>query len=172
MADPSVSPLTGPPDYSGPILSDVVPAAALSLGAGDIFDDTARARAQALGLDRDSRTTIVVLIDGMGESQLKQYSGYTPFFRSLAASRRTLSTGFPSTTANSLSSLATGRLPGGHGVVGYRVLDPAKDAVLADGADEDLAIDADEGEPSADDEVDLGGDDDLGVETGGEDDEQ
>ena len=130
MADASTSPLTGPPDYSGPILSDVVPAAALSLGAGDIFDDSARARAQSLGLDRDSRTTIVVLIDGMGESQLKQYSGYTPFFRSLAASRRTLSTGFPSTTANSLSSLATGRLPGGHGVVGYRVLDPAKDAVF------------------------------------------
>ncbi|MDN5657367.1 alkaline phosphatase family protein [Brevibacterium sandarakinum] len=130
MADQATSPLTGPPDYSGPILSDVVPAAALSLGAGEIFDDTARTRAQALGLDRESRTTIVVLIDGMGESQLKQYSGYTPFFRSLAASRRTLSTGFPSTTANSLSSLATGRLPGGHGVVGYRVLDPAKDAVF------------------------------------------
>lgn len=130
MAAATTSPLTGPPDYSGPILSDVVPAAALSLGAGDIFDDTARARAASLGLDRESRTTIVVLIDGMGESQLKQYSGYTPFFRSLAASRRTLSTGFPSTTANSLSSLATGRLPGGHGVVGYRVLDPAKDAVF------------------------------------------
>ncbi|GAA1528740.1 nucleotide pyrophosphatase/phosphodiesterase family protein [Brevibacterium picturae] len=130
MADQTTSPLTGPPDYSGPILSDVVPAAALSLGAGEIFDDTARTRAQVLGLDRESRTTIVVLIDGMGESQLKQYSGYTPFFRSLAASRRTLSTGFPSTTANSLSSLATGRLPGGHGVVGYRVLDPAKDAVF------------------------------------------
>ncbi|MDN6193408.1 MAG: alkaline phosphatase family protein, partial [Brevibacterium sp.] len=130
MTDQATSPLMGPPDYSGPILSDVVPAAALSLGAGEIFDDNARARAQALGLDRESRTTIVVLIDGMGESQLKQYSGYTPFFRSLAASRRTLSTGFPSTTANSLSSLATGRLPGGHGVVGYRVLDPAKDAVF------------------------------------------
>lgn len=50
--------------------------------------------------------------------------------------------------------------------------DPAKDDVLADGADEDLDIVADEGEPSADDEVDLGGDDDLGVETGGEEDEQ
>lgn len=122
--------LLGPPDYSGPMLSDVVPAAALSLGAGDIFDDSARARAQSLGIDRESRTTIVVLIDGLGEGQLRQYSGYTPFFRSLAASRRTLSTGFPSTTANSLSSLATGRLPGGHGVVGYRVLDPEKDAVF------------------------------------------
>ncbi len=122
--------LLRPPDYSGPILSDVIPAAALSLGAGGIFDDTARARARHLGIDRETRTAVVVLIDGLGESQLRQYSGYTPFFRSLAASRRTLSTGFPSTTANSLSSLATGRLPGGHGVVGYRVLDPAKDAVF------------------------------------------
>ena len=46
--------------------------------------------------------------------------------------------------------------------------EPAEDAEL--GA-EDLAIDEDE-EPSADDEVDLStGDEDLGVETAGEDDE-
>ncbi len=37
--------------------------------------------------------------------------------------------------------------------------------------DEDLDIGDDE-EPSADDDVDLGGDDDLGVETGGDDEEQ
>jgi hypothetical protein len=122
--------LLGPPDYSSPILSDVVPAAALGLGAGGIFDAEAHERARALGLDRESRTTIVVLIDGLGEQQLRRYSGYTPFFRSSADSRRTLSAGFPSTTANSLSSLATGRLPGAHGVVGYRVLDPEKDAVF------------------------------------------
>jgi hypothetical protein len=123
-------PLLGPPDYSGPILSDIVPAAAVSLGAGDIFDAQMSERARSLGLDRESRTAIVVLIDGLGERQLREYSGYTPFFRSLASTRRTLSAGFPSTTANSLSSLATGRLPGAHGVVGYRVLDPEKDAVF------------------------------------------
>ncbi|WP_436326575.1 alkaline phosphatase family protein [Brevibacterium sp. FAM 27836] len=127
---PAGNGLLGPPDYSGPILSDIVPAAALSLGAGGIFDAEARERARALGLDRDSRTTIVVLIDGLGEQQLRRFSGYTPFFRSQAEARRTLSAGFPSTTANSLSSLATGRLPGAHGVVGYRVLDPEKDAVF------------------------------------------
>ncbi len=38
--------------------------------------------------------------------------------------------------------------------------------------DEDLDIGAEDEEPSADDDVDLGGDDDLGVETGGDDDEQ
>ena len=40
-----------------------------------------------------------------------------------------------------------------------------------EGEDQDLAAPEDE-EPSADDEVDLGGDDDLGVETTTEDDEQ
>jgi uncharacterized protein (TIGR02300 family) len=42
----------------------------------------------------------------------------------------------------------------------------------ADLGDEDLDIvTADDQEPSPDDDVDLGGDDDLGVETGGDDDE-
>ncbi|WP_308814610.1 TIGR02300 family protein [Sphingomonas sp. GV3] len=41
-----------------------------------------------------------------------------------------------------------------------------------EGGDEDLeALGAEDEEPSADDEVDLGGDDDLGVETSNEDDE-
>lgn len=126
----SLETLLGPPDYSGPMLSDVVPAAALALGAGHILDGTALGRAEALGADREVRTAIVVLIDGLGERLLSRDSGYTPFFRSLASSRRPISAGFPSTTANSLSSLATGRLPGAHGVVGYRLLDPAKDAVF------------------------------------------
>lgn len=42
---------------------------------------------------------------------------------------------------------------------------------LADAA-EDLDIAADDEEPSPDDEVDLGGDDDLGVETGGDEEER
>lgn len=130
QASPSGSEPLGPPDYAGPMLSDVVPAAALSLGAADALDAPMSDRARALGLDRESRATIVVLIDGLGEQQLRRYSGYTPFFRSQAGTRRALSAGFPSTTANSLSSLATGRLPGAHGVVGYRVLDPEKDAVF------------------------------------------
>lgn len=40
------------------------------------------------------------------------------------------------------------------------------------GPDEDLATAVEDEEPSADDEVDLGGDDDLGVETGAAEDEQ
>ena len=40
-----------------------------------------------------------------------------------------------------------------------------------EGEDDLELADADEGEASADDDVDLGGDDDLGVETGGDDDD-
>jgi uncharacterized protein (TIGR02300 family) len=47
---------------------------------------------------------------------------------------------------------------------------PEKDDSDLEGTDLDIEIE-DEGEPSADDEVDLGGDDDLGVETGGDEDE-
>lgn len=50
----------------------------------------------------------------------------------------------------------------------------AKDPNAADVQDADLGdedLDADEGEPSPDDDVDLGGDDDLGVETDTKEDE-
>ncbi len=45
---------------------------------------------------------------------------------------------------------------------------PEKDDADLEGEDIDIAEDE---EPSADDEVDLGGDDDLGVETGGDEDD-
>lgn len=48
---------------------------------------------------------------------------------------------------------------------------PEAETADADLGDEDLDIGADDEEPSPDDDVDLGGDDDLGVETGGDEDE-
>jgi hypothetical protein len=49
--------------------------------------------------------------------------------------------------------------------------DKTPDADLEGGEEDIAAITGEDEEPSADDEVDLGGDDDLGVETGTEDDE-
>ncbi|WP_326524694.1 TIGR02300 family protein [Sphingomonas sp.] len=46
-----------------------------------------------------------------------------------------------------------------------------KEVADSDLGDDDLDVDVEEEEPSADDDVDLGGDDDLGVKTAGEDDE-
>ena len=49
---------------------------------------------------------------------------------------------------------------------------PVAEATDSDLGDEDVEVlGADDEEPSPDDDVDLGGDDDLGVETGGNDDE-
>ncbi|MBU6206930.1 MAG: TIGR02300 family protein [Alphaproteobacteria bacterium] len=52
----------------------------------------------------------------------------------------------------------------------YEEAKSSQNAPAAADADlhEDIDIDADEGEPSPDDEVDLGGDDDLGVDMGDE----
>ncbi len=47
----------------------------------------------------------------------------------------------------------------------------AKDEDLA-GPDEDLALAEEEEEPNPDDDVDLGGDDDIGLATGGEEEEE
>ena len=46
-----------------------------------------------------------------------------------------------------------------------------KEAADSDLGDDDLDVDVEEEEPSADDDVDLGGDDDLGVKTADEDEE-
>ncbi len=120
-----------PPDYAGAhLLSDLVPAAALGLGAGGVLDHGAADRARGLALDVELRAAVVVLVDGLGERLLRARAAHTPFLRSLLPGTLSMSAGFPSTTANSLSSLGTGLLPGSHGVMGYRLLDPSRDAVF------------------------------------------
>ena len=52
-----------------------------------------------------------------------------------------------------------------------KAADKEPDADLEGGEEDIAAITGEDEEPSADDEVDLGGDDDLGVETGTEEDE-
>ncbi len=120
-----------PPDYArSALLSDIVPMAASTLGAAEVLDPAAAQRAQLLAPDRDLRVAIVALIDGMGAEPLRRHAGHAPFLRSLLPGMGRASAGFPSTTANSLSSLGTGMLPGGHGVMGYELLDPDRGTVF------------------------------------------
>ena len=66
------APLTIPtPDYAGPLLSDVLPAAALAVGAEHILAPEAVARAQRIAPDASARTAVVVLIDGLGSRLLR-----------------------------------------------------------------------------------------------------
>lgn len=71
---------------------------------------------------------IVVLIDGLGEHALRARSGHARTLATAPAS--VLASGFPTTTAVALASLATGALPGAHGVVGYTALVPDRDRVV------------------------------------------
>lgn len=74
---------------------------------------------------------IVVLIDGLGANALRERAGHA---RTLATAMVTkadiLSTGVPTTTAAALATLATGVLPGEHGIVSYTAIDPDRDLVV------------------------------------------
>ena len=76
---------------------------------------------------RPARSAIVVLVDGLGANALSARSGHARF---LAATKKRLRSGFPTTTAAALSTLTTGRSPGTHGVVGYSGWNPDTGAVM------------------------------------------
>lgn len=117
------------PAYTRGSIADVVPALAGMLGASEGVDPAALARVPG-GLPGEARAAVVVLIDGLGLELLRARAAHAPFLRSQLPGIGTLTAGFPSTTANSLSSLGTGLLPGAHGVVGYRLRDPERDLVF------------------------------------------
>ncbi|MCQ9368474.1 alkaline phosphatase family protein [Brevibacterium sp. 50QC2O2] len=119
-----------PPDYAGPQLADVLPAAALSLDAGSVLAPERAARAEALEPERGKRVVIVVLVDGLGAVLLRERAAHAAFLRRQLPRMREISAGFPSTTANSLTSLGTGLPPVGHGVLGYTLLDPVRRVVF------------------------------------------
>lgn len=81
-----------------------------------------------LGLPAVSKA-VVVLVDGLGASALRQRTGHARFLASGFSKKATIVSGFPTTTAAALASLTTGASPGEHGLVGYSALVPASDRV-------------------------------------------
>lgn len=71
----------------------------------------------------DSDRTCLLLVDGMGNDVIENYGSQ---FRALSAMthKQILNSTFPSTTATALASLATGVLPGIHGMLGYTIRVP------------------------------------------------
>lgn len=68
------------------------------------------------------RSFVLIVVDGLGEANLKARAGHA---RTLAAlQRRRISTVMPSTTSAALTTLVTGALPGEHGLIGYRIKHP------------------------------------------------
>ena len=65
----------------------------------------------------------VILVDGLGVANIKAAGGHAGFLNQKLARSKSLFSGFPTTTATSLASLATGRPSGEHAFIGYRVFD-------------------------------------------------
>jgi Type I phosphodiesterase / nucleotide pyrophosphatase len=101
------------PRYGSRSLGELVPSLLSSLGVAGF--------ANSLAIEPASRVCLL-LVDGLGWELLRASPESAPFLNSIA--REPLTTGFPATTAASLSSLAIGVPPGEHGLVGYTMALP------------------------------------------------
>ncbi|WP_174550481.1 alkaline phosphatase family protein [Nocardia shimofusensis] len=108
------------PRYGTGSLSDVLPSVLACL---DVPGEQDR-----LDLDLTATRVCVLLVDGLGAELLARHADMAPFLSSLAG--RPLTTGFPSTTATSLSSFGIGAPPGEHGIVGYLMNVPGHDRLM------------------------------------------
>lgn len=74
-----------------------------------------------------ARSTILVLVDGLGRGNLTARAGHARFLMSQMTKKDAARSVFPSTTATALTSLFTGVDAGIHGIVGYRARVPGTD---------------------------------------------
>ncbi|MHA7986611.1 alkaline phosphatase family protein [Rathayibacter sp. CAU 1779] len=73
---------------------------------------------------------VVVVADGLGAHALRARSGHARFLGLRLTRSSTIDSGSPTTTAAAIATLCTGRMPGEHGIVGYRGFDPDSDRVF------------------------------------------
>lgn len=66
---------------------------------------------------------VVVVVDGLGYANLHTARNSAPFLAN--CKRRRITTVAPSTTGAALASITTGTLPAEHGLLGYRIYNPA-----------------------------------------------
>ena len=107
------------PVYGVSTLADLLPSLGAHLGVPGAVD--------VLGLP-DARRYLLVLIDGLGWHQLNNHAAHAPYLSGLAG--RWITSGVPSTTATSITSIGTGMPPGGHGIAGYSFWYPQARTVL------------------------------------------
>lgn len=67
---------------------------------------------------------LVVLVDGLGATLLRDHRAVTPTLRRLESQTQRIRTVTPSTTSSAMVSLHTGAAPLEHGVLGYLTYDP------------------------------------------------
>lgn len=109
------------PAYGRSTLADLLPSIASQLGLSEAEN--------VLGLPPAPRY-VVLLVDGLGQGLLSAAADQAPFLGRLLADGAVLTSGVPSTTATSVTSIGTGLPPGGHGIVGYTFLDPGSGRLM------------------------------------------
>ncbi|HWJ86162.1 MAG TPA: alkaline phosphatase family protein, partial [Cellulomonas sp.] len=104
-------------------LGTVLPAVADALGADLDVDLGGPAARVTLGLPASERVC-VVLVDGVGWTNLAERAGHAPFLRPRLAGSAPLTSTFPSTTATAMGTFGIAVPPGGTGMLGYTVRVP------------------------------------------------
>lgn len=91
--------------------------------------DAVCGRPNPLGLPT-VRKAVVILADGLGVSSIRARAGHARFLSSRLNKSSIIDGVFPATTAAGIATLTTGVEPGQHGLVGYQVVDGARDRVV------------------------------------------
>lgn len=113
------------PPYGSGTLGDLLPAVVASITGARDADPLGIV--EALG---GARRVAVLLIDGLGERQLRANASWAPTLASLPAPAGLLSAPCPSTTPVSLTTLGTALPPGSHGILGFATDVPGEDRIL------------------------------------------
>ena len=121
MPAPRGTPRLTVPRYRDSSLAEVLPSLLSALGVAGSTNP--------LGVEPVERVCLL-LVDGLGWEQLLDHADDAPFLASLAPSSRPIDAVFPTSTAPSLASVATGEPPGEHGLVGYAMALPGLPAAL------------------------------------------
>ena len=98
------------PTYDGACITNVVPA---------LLQPPDHAPAWLPSAAFDAERVVLLVVDGLGWTQLAERTALTPTLAGLEGGP--ITTVAPSTTATALTSITTGLPPGQHGVVGYRM---------------------------------------------------
>ncbi|KDA05598.1 hypothetical protein DC31_14175 [Microbacterium sp. CH12i] len=111
-----------------PLMLPSTPESARSLTgvAGDLLTSLAGDQ----GALKPARSVVLVVVDGLGSIQLRAHAGHARHLTAGLGKKDVAYSVFPTTTAAALTSILTGQAPGGHGLVGYSVLDRARDVLV------------------------------------------
>ncbi|MDQ1437561.1 MAG: hypothetical protein QOK43_1190 [Acidimicrobiaceae bacterium] len=98
------------PDYGGACISSIVPALLDAPGAAPDWLPAVAWRAPQV---------VLLVLDGLGWEQLQERCHLAPTLAAMQGGP--ITSVAPSTTATALTSIATGRPPADHGILGYRI---------------------------------------------------